>query len=134
MVQDYKPLQAMSVEIQFGYLRIFNFYVVGTITPTKPVSPEVAQTLIDVAKEALRMRFAPANFDIGQKPTIMDLVDTIEKCDSRIRHFDPGAQKSYGIEWYSCDVTYFNPISFARYLDPESAKTNIRVNPSYIVE
>ena len=134
VIQDYKPLQAMSVEIQFGYLRIFNFYVVGTITPTKPVSPEVADNLVDIAKEALRLHFSPANFEIGQKPTVMDLVETIEGCDNRIRHFDPGSPKSFGIEWYSCDIEYFNPISFARYLDPESTQINIRVNPAYIVE
>ena len=134
VVKDYRPLQAMSVEIQFGYLRVFNFYVVGTITPTKPVSKEVAVTLVNLAKEALRLHFSPANFDIGRKPTIMDLVETIENCDSRIRHFDPGSPKSYGIEYYSCDIEYFNPISFARYLDPETSQINIRVNPAYIVE
>lgn len=134
VIADYKPLQAMSVEIQFGYLRIFNFYVVGTITPTSQVSEEVANTLIEFAKEALRLYFSPTNFEIGQKPTIMDVVETVENCDSRIRHFDPGSPKSYGIEYYSCDIEYFNPISFCRYLDSESAKNNIRVNPSYIVE
>lgn len=134
VIKDYKPLQAMSVEMQFGYLRIFNFYVVGTITPTKPVSKEVANSLIDIAKEALRLHFAPSNFDIGQKPTIMDIVETIETCDERIRHFDPGSSKSYGIEYYSCDIEYFNPISFARYLAPSSTSIDIRVNPSYIVD
>ena len=68
VIEDYKPLQAMSVELQFGYLRIFNFYVVGTITPTKQVSSDVAQLLIDEAKEALALYFAPSNFDIGVKP------------------------------------------------------------------
>ena len=134
VIADYKPLQAMSVEMQFGYLRIFNFYVVGTITPTSQVSQEVADTLIKVAKESLRLYFSPTNFEIGKKPTVMDLVETIENCDSRIRHFDPGSPKSYGIEYYSCDIGYFNPISFCRYLDPKSAKMNIRVNPAYIVE
>ena len=67
VIKDYKPLQAMSVEMQFGYLRIFNFYVVGTITPTKPVSKEVGDLLIQKAKESLSLYFAPANFDIGRK-------------------------------------------------------------------
>lgn len=134
VIQDYKPLQAMSVELQFGYLRIFNFYVVGTIRPIKQVSREVADNLVAIAKEALRLYFAPANFEIGRKPTVMDIVETIEECDSRIRHFDPGSPKSYGIEYYSCDIGYFNPLSFARYLDAESAKNTIRVDPAYIVD
>lgn len=134
VIKDYKPVQAMSVEMQFGYLRIFNFYVVGTITPTKPVSKDVANILIDTAKEALRLYFAPSNFEIGRKPTIIDTVNVIENCDSRIRHFDPGAPKTYGIVWYNCDIEYFNPISFARYVEPDNAQLVIRVNPEYIVE
>jgi len=134
VIRDYKPLQAMSVEIQFGYLRIFNFYVIGTITPTKPVSSEVAKILIETAKEALRLYFAPSNFDIGRKPTIMDVVDTIENCDIRIRHFDPGSPKSFGVEFYGCDIEYMNPISFCRYNPPSNTTSDIRVNPLYIVD
>ena len=134
VIQDYKPLKAMSVEMQFGYLRIFNFYVIGTITPTKPVSPEVATTLVNIAKEALSLYFSPANFEIGRKPTIMDVIETVENADSRIRHFDPGSPKSYGIEYFSCDIEYFNPISFARLQQPVNSSNNIRVNPAYIVD
>lgn len=135
VVRDYKPLQAMSVEIKFGYLRIFPFYVVGTITPYKPITEDVAKVLIEEAKEALRLKFAPSNFEIGQKPTLMDVVESIEACDSRIRHFDPGAPKSYGIEWYNCDPEYINPISFCHYQDYTANNTvTIRVNPSYIID
>lgn len=134
VIKDYRPLQALSVEMQFGYLRVFPFYVVGTITPTKPVSEDTAQTLIDIAKEALALYFAPANFDIGRKPTIMDVVEVVEGCDSRIRHFDPGAPQNYGIYWYNCDIEYFNPISVCKYQPSSSDNTiDIRVNPSYIV-
>lgn len=134
VIKDYKPLKAMSVDIQFGYLRVFQFYAVGTITPTSSVSPDVADSLVEVAKEALRLHFAPYNYEIGQKPTIMDLVETIEGCDSRIRHFDPGAAKTSGIVYYDCDFDYFNAISIARYLEPENAVRTIRVNPEYIVK
>ena len=134
VIRDYKPLQAMSVEMQFGYLRVFNFYAVGTITPTKPVSSDVAVTLVAKAKEALALYFAPAEFEIGKKPTIIDLVEVIENCDSRIRHFDPGAPKTDGIVFYNCDIEYFNPISVARYIEPSGVALTIRVNSSYIVD
>lgn len=134
VIRDYRPLQAMSVDIQFGYLRVFDFYVVGTITPTKPVSQDVANILIETAKEALRLYFAPSEFEIGRKPTIMDIVETIENCDSRIRHFDPGSPNNYGIIWNDCDIEYFNPISVARYIEPSNANLAIRINPSYIVD
>lgn len=134
VIKDYKPLQSMSVEIEFGYLRIFDFYIVGTITPTKPVSKDVADNLVEIAKEALRLRFAPVNFEIGQKPSLIDIVQTVQNCDPRILHFDPGAPKTFGIVWYNCDIEYFNPISYSRYREPKNTQINIRVNPEYIVD
>lgn len=134
VVKDYKPLQAMSVQVEFGYLRVFDFYVVGTITPKTPVSKDVADNLVEIAKEALRLHFAPVNFAIGQKPSLIEIVQTIQGCDSQILHFDPGAPKTFGIVWYNCDIEYFNPISFARYKEPKNTQINIRVNPEYIVE
>ena len=133
VIQDYRPLQAMSVDLQFGWLRIFDWYVVGTITPSKPVSRDVANTLINKAKESLAIHFSPANRNIGDKPTIMEIVDVIENSDSRIRHFDPGSSKTAGIIWSNCDIEYFNPISFARYSDIGLSAQNIRVNPEYIL-
>lgn len=135
VIRDYKPLQAMTVELQFGYARIFNFYCVGTITPKKPVSKDVANTIIYKAKEALALYFAPANRSFGVLPMLMEIVEVIEGCDSRIRHFDPGSPgtTNAGIVWKDCDIEYFNAISFARYSDPGLAVNNIRINPTYIV-
>lgn len=123
----------MSVQIDFGYARIFNFYVVGTITPNRPVSKSVANVLIQEVKEALALYFHPDNREFGQKPTLMEVVDIIENTDARIRHFDPGSSQSVdGIVWNNCDIGYFNPISFARYIDKPDSLTNIQVNPDYI--
>lgn len=131
--RDYRPLQAMSVQIDFGYARIFSFYVVGTITPNRPVSKSVANVLIQEVKEALALYFHPDNREFGQKPTLMEVVDIIENADARIRHFDPGSSQSVdGIVWNNCDIGYFNPISFARYIDKPDSLTNIQVNPDYI--
>ena len=130
--RDYKPLQAMTVDLEFGWARIFPFYCVGTITPTKPVSKDVAETIISKAKEALALYFSPANRQFGVKPTLMEVIDVIEKSDSRIRHFDPGSAKTEGIVWADCDIDYFNLISFARYDDSKASAMNIRINPTYI--
>lgn len=132
VIRDYRPLQAMSVKLEFGYARIFNFYIVGTITPTKPVTSSVAKILVQTAKEALKLHFYPSNRKFGVKPTLMEIIDVIEGCDTRIRHFDPGAGKVTGILWRDCDIEYFNPISYARYVDDISSLTNIKVNPEYI--
>ena len=134
VIRDFRPLQAMSVELQFGYLRVFKFYCVGTITPKQPVSKDVANTILATAKEALALYFAPANRQIGVMPTLMEVVDVIENSHPAIRHFDPGSPgtQNYGIVWDGCDIDWFNPISFAKFSDPGTSSNNIRINPAYI--
>lgn len=130
--RDYAPLQAMSVQLEFGYLRLFKFRIVGTIRPVKPVSQDVADNIIAKVKEDLAMYYAPANREIGQKPNISEIIDIVENADSRIRHFDPGSVKTDCIVWDNCDIDYFNAISFAKYLVNEGS-TDIRIDPSYII-
>lgn len=130
--RDYAPLQAMSVQLEFGYLRLFKFRIVGTIRPMKPVSQDVANNIIAKVKEDLAMYYAPANREIGQKPNISEILDIVENADSRIRHFDPGSVKTDCIVWNNCDIDYFNAISFAKYLVNEGS-TDIRIDPSYII-
>ena len=134
--RDYRPLQSMSVEIEFGYMRIFNWHVCGQIYPYKPLSKDVAATIVAKAKEALAMYFAPAARSVGQLPTYSEVIDVVENCDSRIMHFDLGSPgtKNYGIVWTDCDIDYFNLISFARYNDPGTDVDNIIVAPNYIIK
>ena len=134
VIKDYEPLQAMSVEMQFGYARIFNFYVTGEIYTVKPVSSQVADAIVETAKEALRLYFSPAAREFGQKPTIMEVVDVIQNCDEHIRYFDAGSISNPVINYYNCDSEYFNPISFARYIDLPASAHNIRVAPSCIID
>lgn len=131
--EDYRPLQAMSVDIDFGYARIFEFYVVGTIFPKRPVSKDVGNTLIAKAKEALALYFAPANREMGQAPTIMEIVNIIENCDDRIEYVDLGSKGYLPINWYECDPEYFNYISFAKMIEPPTTSPNLRIAPSYIL-
>lgn len=133
IVRDYRPLQAMSVELQFGYIRVFNFYVVGQIYPKKPVSKDVGNNIIAKVKEALALYFAPANRAIGQKPTVMEVVNVIRYADSRIDYFDAGSLKNPVINWYKCDESWFNYISFAKLYDPGDSAQNIRISPDYLV-
>lgn len=131
--RDYRPLQAMSVELEFGDVRVFNFYIVGQIYTKKPVSKDVAKTIIAKIKEDLALYFAPANRYMGQKPTVMEVVNVIQKSDSRIAYFDAGSLKNPVITWSNCDPEYFNPISFSRYADPGSSATNIRISPDCLL-
>lgn len=134
IIRDYRPLQAMTVELKFGFLRLFPFYVVGQIYPKRPVTVDVANNIIAKVKEDLAMYFAPANRRIGQKPTVMEVVNVIRNADSRIDYFDAGSLRNNVITWKDCDIDYFNPISFARYQDPGESATNIRIAPEYLIK
>ena len=122
------------MSLAWGWTRIFNFYVVGTVTPKKPVSKDVAETLIGIVKEALALYFDPSNREYGVAPTMMEIVEIIENADSRIRHFDPGSGKTACIVWDNCDIEYLNLISFCKYSDPGTSVQNIRINPAYILD
>lgn len=145
VISDFRPLQAMSVDLQFGYARIFPWFVVGEIYPTAPVSADVAKVIVAKVKEALALRFAPANREFGQKPTIMEIVETVESADSRIKYFDAGSINNNVINWgeriirngaasiRTYDIEYFNPISYAWYKDTGAADNNIRIAPDWII-
>ena len=133
ILADYRPLQSLSVDVKFGYARIFKFYVVGTIYTKNPVSESQAYGLILRAKEALSLFYSPANREFGQKPTIMEVVDVIESCDDNVRYFDAGSNNSDCLRWDECNIDFFNYISFARYAD-YTLSTTIRVAPSCIIE
>ena len=128
--RDYRPLQAMTVELEFGYLRVFPFHIVGQIYPKKPVSSDVANNIIATVIEALSLYYAPSNRSIGQKPTIMEIVNAVRNADSRIDYFDAGSLNNNVIVWDNCDIEYFNPISFARF---DSISSSIKIAPEYIV-
>ena len=135
MIGDYRPLQALNVEIQFGWLRIFNFYVTAQVYTKKPVTKDVGNNIIAKVKEALALYFAPANREIGVLPTYQEIVETAVNADTRIRWVDlgsPGTQ-NYGIIWTDCDIRCFNAISFARFIDPGQTSQNIRIHPECLV-
>lgn len=134
ILADYKPLQAMSVEMQFGYCRVFDFYVVGQIYTNRPVTEDIGRTIINKAKEALALYFAPANRQFNQKPSVMEVVNVIQGCDDRIIYFDAGSPSNPVIKWNNCDIDCFNYISFARYNEPDNAGQAIRIAPECLIK
>ena len=134
LIADFKPLQAMSVDIAFGDARIFDFYVVGQIYTNKPVSKDVGDTIVAKVKEALALYFAPANRGFNQKPTVMEIVNLIQKdVDERITYFDAGSPSNPVIKWVH-NPEYFNYISFARLNFPTNAETAIRIAPECLIK
>jgi len=130
---DYAPLQAMTVDIDFGWTRLFTFFVVGQIFTSSPVTKDVGDFLVEQAKEALALYFAPANRAYGQAPTVAEIVSVIQNSDSRITYFDAGSLSTDVINWSNCDIEYFNAISVARYVDPTDV-TTIRIAPSSLIK
>jgi hypothetical protein len=133
IIRDFKPLQAMSVDIQFGDCRVLDFYVVGQIYTNRPVSKDVGDMIIAKAKEALALYFAPANRDFNMKPTVMEIVNVIQGCDERIVYFDAGSPSNPVIKWIH-DPEFFNYISFARFNEPSNASTCIRIAPECLIK
>lgn len=125
VIRDYRPLQAMTVELDFGYVRVFNWYVVGKVYTKQPVSKDVGANIISIIKDNLKLYFAPENRELGQKPTTIEIVKVIENSDSRIEYFDAGSASTNVVTWSQCDPDYFNYISFARYMDPGVNSNNI---------
>ena len=132
IIRDYRPLQSMVTSIEFGQLRVFDFYVVGQIYLKKQVKSDVAKNIIAKVKETLALYFAPANRHIGEKPTVMEIVKVIQGADSRIEYFDAGSLNNPVITWIG-DTDYFNAISFARFTDPGSTADNLRIAPSSLI-
>lgn len=131
--RDYRPLQAMTVELEFGDIRLFDFFVVGQIYTKNPVSRDVANNIIAKVKEDLALYFSPANRAMGQKPTVMEIVRVIQKSDSRIDYFDAGSLKNTVITWKDCDQDYFNIVSFARYSPIGVSGKDIRIAPECLI-
>lgn len=142
---DFRPLQSMTVELGFGYTRVFPWYVVGEIYPTVPINAEDAKVLIKKVKEALALAFCASNMQYGKKPTVMDVVNVIQNVDSRIKYFDAGSIGNPVINWgerklfggkeklVKYDIEYFNAISFARYQDVGESENNIRIASDYLI-
>lgn len=132
--EDYRPLGAMSVDLAFGYTRLFNFTIIGMIYTVKPVSQDVAASLLQKAKEALAFYFAPANREYGQLPNIQEIVSVVENADERISYLDSGNLGYRLIEWLNCDVEYFNILSMARYIPDVTGTDTLIIAPSCILD
>ena len=136
VIDDYRPLKAMSVDIQFGNARIFEFYIVGQIYTTQPVSKDVGDNILALVREALNLYFAPSNRSFGVKPTVMEIIKVVENGtgDGKIKAFDPGSPTNNVITWRNCDPEYFNCISYARYIDLGPSSNNLRIAPECLIK
>lgn len=131
---QYLDTYNLSADVDFGWIRVFEWSVNGIIWTNEPVSQSEADNIVKVVLKALRIRFHAANMQIGVLPRMMDVVDCVQNCDARIRYFDAGLLNKPMINWgpvrdaegkvadssIDYDIAYFNAISFARFIDGDT--------------
>lgn len=132
--EDFIPLGAMSVDLQFGFTRLFNFTIIGMIYTVRPVSKDVATALVEKVKQTLALHFAPIKREYGQLPTIQEIIETAQNAHELVSYLDAGNIGYRLIEWLNCDIDYFNLVSFARYIPDVSGTETIIVAPSCIID
>ena len=134
ITEQYLKTYNLTCDIDFGWVRVFEWSVNGIIWTNEPVAQSEADNIVQIVLKALRIRFHAANMEIGVLPRMMDIVDCVQKCDSRIRYFDAGLLNKPMINWGSVrdaegkitnsnvtyDTAYFNAISFARFIDGDT--------------
>lgn len=135
MLQDlYKNTYNLTCSIDFGFIRVFEWSVNGVIYTTEPVTAADAASLVNTVLAKLRLRFNAKNMELGVLPKMMDVVECVQSADSRIRYFDAGLLNLPMIEWggvrdyrhkvrnsaLTYDISYFNYISFARFIDGDT--------------
>lgn len=134
ITQQYLETYNLTCDIDFGWVRVFEWSVNGIIWTNEPVYQSEADNIVQVVLKALRIRFHAANMEIGVLPRMMDIVDCVQECDSRIRYFDAGLLNKPMINWGPVrdaegkitdsntvyDIGYFNAISFARFIDGDT--------------
>lgn len=136
----YRDTYNLTCSIDFGFVRVFEWSVNGIIYTREPVTADDAANIVNTVLAALRIRFNAINMSMGELPRMMDVVDCVQNADSRIRYFDAGLLNVPMIQWggvrdykhrirnseVTYDISYFNYISFARFIDGDT--DNISVN------
>lgn len=134
ITEQYLKTYNLTCDIDFGWVRVFEWSVNGIIWTNEPVEQSEADNIVQIVLKALRIRFHAANMEIGVLPRMMDIVDCVQQCDSRIRYFDAGLLNKPMINWgpvrdaegkitnsnVTYDIAYFNAISFARFIDGDT--------------
>lgn len=95
--QDLNNCKIMNVKIFYGTTKVYPFKVAGTLHFIEPLSPSDTLMIVDeLVTDSLKSYFSPDNRSYGEKPNFIEIVDTIQGSDKRIKYFDADANM---IEW-----------------------------------
>lgn len=81
-------LHTLTVEVEFGTLKLFPFKVTGTLHLISPLAPQETLQILDNVNSALEEQFYPDTRPAGEKPNFIELVNIIQGADERIKYFD----------------------------------------------
>ena len=129
LMQDTKII---TVDVNFPECRVFDWRVKGNIFLYEPVTKDEANSIINIIVDALADKFTSDYVGFGNKIRYMDIIDTINNCDSRIKYFDAGYGTEPLIDYADCFdvVNYFNDISIMRF-NQYSVPASSDVAPKY---
>ena len=129
LMQDTKII---TVDVNFPECRVFDWRVKGTIFLYEPVTKDEASSIIDIIINALADKFTSDYVGFGNKIRYMDIIETINSCDSRIKYFDAGYGTEPLIDYADCFdvVNYFNDISIMRF-NQYSVPASSDIAPKY---
>ena len=113
----FSSAKILNVKINYATCRVFDWRAVGTIYLRKPVTAEEAELIKENVINVLAKKFTADYVGFGQRVSYMDVIETIQNADSRIRYFDAGKGDKKLIDWNEkCfNYKYFNPISIMRF-------------------
>lgn len=81
-------LHVLTVNVDFGTLKLFPFKVKGTLNLIQPYSPPEVLQIIDNVNNALELAYYPSEHPVGERPNFIEVVNIIQDADQRIRSFD----------------------------------------------
>lgn len=115
--QVYKDIKVANVKPEISYVRVFPWRCCGTIHLKAPVTPTVANTILNTVMDRLREAFSPANLEFGKPINYMDVINVVTNAHEDIRYFDAGLgnRKLIDID-DTIDYTYFNAVSMMYYI------------------
>lgn len=86
--EDLYNYQIMNTKLDYGTIKLFPFQVKGTLHLIERLSPQETLQVVDTVNSALLSEYYPSRHNVGEKPDFINLVETIQNADSKIKYFD----------------------------------------------
>ena len=112
-----REYQIINVQTEYATVRVFPWRCCGVLHLMHPVTPKVAETVIESVINHLSVVFHPSKIEFGAKINYMDIIEAVVESNDLIQYFDAGLgmRKLMDID-KSVDDSYFNATSLYYYV------------------